>query len=74
MLTLSYLVRWVKGVLRPTISLKEKESNLNSKCKGLDVLTKEEKIGSMAPYKHLSYAELSAEERVFPNSGDKYDG
>ena len=70
---LSYLVRWVKGVLLPTTNLREKENLLNSKCRGLDARIKEEKTGYMAPYKHLSYEEFSAEERVFPNSGDKYD-
>lgn len=68
---LLYLAHWVRGVLRPTTSLKEKESNLNSKCKGLEGRIKEEKTGYMAPYKHLSYEEFLAEEKVFPNSGDR---
>lgn len=68
---LSYLARWVKGVLQPTTSLKEKEKSLNSKCRGLDARTKEEKTGYMAPYRHLSYEEFLAEERVFPNLGDR---
>lgn len=70
---LSYLVHLVKDVLLPTTSKKEKENSLNLRCKGLEGRIKEEKIGCMAPYKHLSYAELSAEESVFPNLGDRYD-